>query len=77
MAKEVVGFVDRVSADGRTAYVVRVVRKPHALYRKIRAKRVVYCAETFGVAHAIGSHVVIVETRPWSGTKRWALKSNV
>lgn len=73
MAKDIVGVVVRRSADGRTAYVERVVRLPHSLYKKIVMRRKLYCVDVTGVACSVNDRVVIAPTRPVSKTKSWVL----
>jgi small subunit ribosomal protein S17 len=61
------------TAQDKTAVVVVETRKPHPLYKKtmVRTRRFQVHDEKNDVR--VGDRVRIVETRPYSKTKRWRL----
>jgi small subunit ribosomal protein S17 len=61
------------TAQDKTAVVVIETRKPHPLYKKtmVRTRRFQVHDENNDVR--VGDRVRIVETRPYSKTKRWRL----
>jgi small subunit ribosomal protein S17 len=61
------------TAQDKTAVVVVETRKPHPLYKKtmVRTRRFQVHDETN--ESRVGDRVRIVETRPYSKTKRWRL----
>lgn len=76
MAKTISGVVSSNSADKTIVITVRE-RKTHPLYRKQYTTTKKFMAHDENNEAKVGDKVVIVETRPLSKRKRFALQSVV
>jgi len=73
MAKILTGRV--VSLKMQNTAVVEVSRRvPHPLYKKLLKKSKHFNVDTAGIAVEVGNDVRIVETKPISKTKYFAIK---
>ncbi|HKH06695.1 MAG TPA: 30S ribosomal protein S17 [Acidimicrobiales bacterium] len=59
------------TAQDKTAVVVIETRKPHPLYKKTMVRTRRFQAHDENNDSQVGDRVRIVETRPYSKTKRW------
>ena len=64
------GIVASTAMD-KTAVVVVETRKPHPLYKKTMVRTRRFQAHDENNDSQVGDRVRIVETRPYSKTKRW------
>lgn len=73
MAKTLIGNVSSVAAD-KTIVITVHTRKTHPIYKKQYSVTTKYMAHDEKNECSIGDRVAIVETRPLSKRKRYALK---
>ena len=77
MTKVVRSLVGKVVSDARNKTVAVLIerRVKHPLYGKMLKKFLKYHAHDENNQYKIGDLVVIVETKPTSKTKNWAVQS--
>lgn len=72
--KRLTGVVTSDKMD-KTIVVEVTIKKRHPLYEKVVRQRKKYMAHDEGNEAKIGDHVEIIESKPYSRHKRWALVS--